>query len=52
MTHQEVLNELLVLVDQGLLHMGVDDAGECVFWPTDLGRDALDMDETPLAPAS
>jgi hypothetical protein len=52
MSYEEVLDELLALVDQGFLHMGVGEDGECVFWPTDLGSDALGMDEIPLAPAS
>lgn len=39
----EVMIELLELVDLGLLHMGLGDEGDVVFWPTIRGVLVLGM---------
>jgi hypothetical protein len=41
---QEVKVELHMLVEQGLLHMGVSPDGESIFWPTERGIQELGME--------
>jgi hypothetical protein len=41
---QEVKVELHMLVEQGLLHMGVSPDGESIFWPTERGIPELGME--------
>lgn len=36
--------ELSLMVDEGLLEMGVNEAGEAVFWPTAQGCTELGME--------
>jgi hypothetical protein len=41
---QEVKVELHMLVEQGLLNMGVSPDGESIFWATEKGIQELGMD--------
>jgi len=43
-SHDEVAQSLRDMVDQGLLEMGVDEAGNSLFWPTQRGAKVLGME--------
>ena len=38
-----IIVELGLLVDQGLLQMGINGLGEAVYWPTEVGQRILGM---------
>jgi hypothetical protein len=39
----KIEDELLAMVDQGLLSMGVSEGGEVLFWTTPVGEIVLNM---------
>lgn len=45
----EIAGELLTLVDEGLLRMGVNDSGEMTFWATEKGCEVLGMEALAVA---
>ena len=40
----DVMNELMSMVDEGLLHFGVNENAEMTFWPTPMGCEVLGME--------